>query len=409
MSRCIRLLALFWLASFSAGCHLTTRRAGTIPPDTEFRAQKLAELDAAIFAAIASNKTPGAVLWLERHGAAYHRAYGNRAVEPEREPMTEDTIFDAASLTKVIATTPAILQLIEQGRVDVDAPVARYLPDFAAAGKAAVTVRQLLTHCSGLPPGLSRADSWSGYDEAIRRACDEKLIESTGTKFRYSDVNFIVLGEIVRRVSGQPLDRYCDDHIFGPLGLHDTGFRRIENEARRTQHAGTDQRIAPTERVGGKVLRGVVHDPTAQRMGGVAGHAGLFTTANDMARFSRMMLGGGELDGRRILRAETVKLMTNVQSPPGLPRRGLGWDIDSPYAGPRGAHFPIGSYGHTGWTGGSLWIDPFSETFVIFLSNRNHPTEEGNVIALRRQLGTLAAEAVRGFDFANVPGALPAK
>lgn len=382
-----------WLASCRT---LPPAARPSASPVAEFRAEKLAELDAAIFAAIASNKTPGGVLWLERHGAAYHKAYGARAVEPEREAMTEDTIFDAASLTKVIATTPALMQLVEQGRVDVDAPVVRYLPAFGAAGKASVTVRQLLTHCSGLPPGLSRADSWSGYAEAIRRACDEKLVEAPGTKFRYSDVNFIVLGEIVRRVSGQTLDRYCADHVFTPLEMLDTEFRPFDPAIPDCPcNTPVLERIAPTERQPEGVLRGTVHDPTARRMNGVAGHAGLFTTANNLSRFARMMLGGGELDGRRILRADTVRLMTSVQSPPGLARRGFGWDIDSPYAGPRGAHFPIGSYGHTGWTGGSMWIDPFSETFVIFLSNRNHPTEEGNVIALRRQLGTLAAEAVR--------------
>jgi CubicO group peptidase (beta-lactamase class C family) len=148
----------------------------------------------------------------------------------------------------------------------------------------------------------------------------------------------------------------------------------------------------------------VVHDPTARKMGGVAGHAGLFTSAPDLARYARMMLNHGELEGVRILRPATVTLMTRVQTPPGISaKRGLGWDIDSPYAGPRGRWFPVGSFGHTGWTGGSLWIDPYSKTFVIFLSNRNHPTAAGNVIALRRTLGTLAAEALAQVDFSKAP------
>jgi CubicO group peptidase (beta-lactamase class C family) len=382
-------------------------RPGRAAVSRVFTAPKLAELDAAIFAAIASNKTPGGVLWLERHGAAYHRAYGDRAVEPEREPMTEDTIFDAASLTKVIATAPSVMLLAERGKLDVDAPVSRYLPDFAANGKAAITLRQLLTHTSGLPPGLSRADNWLGYDEAIRRACAEKLADAPGTRFRYSDINFIVLGEVVRRVSGLYIDQFSEQELFQPLGMVDTAFRPFDPAVNCACAQEENGRIAPTERQGDGVLRGTVHDPTSRRMGGIAGHAGLFTTAKDLARYSRMMLNRGELDGRRLLRPETVERMTGVQSPPGLPRRGFGWDIDSPYAGPRGAHFPIGSYGHTGWTGGSLWIDPFSGTFVIFLSNRNHPTEDGNVIALRRQIGTLAAEAVTGVDFAHVAGALP--
>ncbi len=392
------------------------RTARNVPPSAShpvttsvarvFATNKLTELDDAIFAAIASNKTPGGVLWLERNGTAYHKAYGERAVEPEHEPMTEDTIFDAASLTKVIATAPSVMLLAERGKLDVEAPVSRYLPDFATNGKATITLRQLLTHTSGLPPGLSRADNWLGYDEAIRRACAERLADAPGTKFRYSDINFIVLGEIVHRVSGLYIDQFSEQEIFQPLGMVDTAFRPFDPANNCPCSQEDNERIAPTEREGDGVLRGMVHDPTSRRMGGIAGHAGLFTTAKDLARYSRMMLNRGELRGRRILRADTVERMISVQSPPGLPRRGFGWDIDSPYAGPRGAHFPIGSYGHTGWTGGSVWIDPFSGTFVIFLSNRNHPTEEGNVISLRRQIGTLAAEAVTGFDFVHAPGAL---
>ena len=401
---CLALLPVL-LAVWLAGCRTDQPIAPTA--SSAFRSEKLAEIDAAIRASIGEGQTPGGVLWLERRGAAYHKAYGDRAVEPVREPITEDTIFDAASLTKVIATTTAVMKLVEQGRIDVEAPVRRYLPEFAANGKDAVTVRQLLTHVSGLPPGISLQKEWTGRAVAIAHACAEKLVEPPGTKSRYSDINFILLGEIVRRVAGEPLDRFCAREVFGPLGMKDTGFRPFDPAAALAFTAPGSGRIAPTEHRAEGVLRGVVHDPTSRRMGGVAGHAGLFTTAGDLARFSRMMLGGGALDGRRVLRPETVKLMTSVQSPPGLARRGFGWDIDSPYAGPRGAHFPIGSFGHTGWTGTSLWIDPFSGTFVVFVANRNHPTEAGNVIGLRRKLGTLAAEAVRGFDFTHVAGALP--
>ena len=402
-------LALLAVAILFGSCR-SMRQAPSSKPAAiakTFRADKLAEIDHAISDAITAGKTPGGVLWLERNGVAYHKAYGNRAVDPEREPMTEDTIFDAASLTKVIATTPSVMLLVDRGQLDVDSPVSRYLPDFATNGKAAITLRQLLTHTSGLPPGLLRVDNWSGYDEAIRRACAEKLADAPGTKFRYSDINFIVLGEVVHKVTGLYIDQFSEEEVFKPLKMTDTTFRPFDAAVNCPCAFEGAERIAPTERQGDTVLRGVVHDPTSRRMGGIAGHAGLFTTAKDLARFSRMMLNQGELDGRRLFRPATVKLMTSVQSAPGLPRRGFGWDIDSPYAGPRGAHFPIGSYGHTGWTGGSLWIDPFSGTFVIFLSNRNHPTEDGNVIGLRRQLGTLAADAVMGFDFAHVAGALP--
>jgi CubicO group peptidase (beta-lactamase class C family) len=317
-------------------------------------------------------------------------------MEPREELMSEDTIFDAASLTKVIATTTAVMQLIEQGKLELDAPASRWLPEFVGKGKEAITVRHLLTHTSGLRAGLPPSPAWAGADAARRLVWAQSLPDAPGTVHRYSDINFIVLGWLVEAASGRPLNEYCRAHIFEPLQMRDTAFLPPPE---------VTVRIAPTT-LG--TPRGVVHDPTARRMGGVAGSAGLFTTAPDLARFCRMMLASGELDGARILKHETVQLMTSVQIPPGIiVRRRLGWDIDSPYAGPRGAHFPIGSYGHTGWTGGSLWIDPFSQTFLILLSNRNHPTEAGSVIALRRLLGTLAAEAIPDFNFLYVPGALP--
>jgi CubicO group peptidase (beta-lactamase class C family) len=363
-----------------------------------FRADKLAAMDAAIETAIASNKCPGGVLWLERNGTAYHKAYGNRALVPEREAMTQDTIFDMASLTKVVATTPAVMLLVERGQVKLDAPVRTYIPKFTGEGRELVTVRELLTHTSGLPPDIETKTDWHGWNTAIQKACAIKLESPPGTVFKYSDINFILLGELVQRVSKTPLQVFVQREIYGPLKMTDTGFLPPKKKL---------PRIAPTEVVNGRPWRGVVHDPKARKMGGVAGHAGLFSTASDLARYARMMLNLGKLDGVRIFKPETVRLMTSVQTPPEVSTRyGLGWDIDSPYAGSRGHIFPIGSYGHTGWTGGSLWIDPFSKTFVIFLSNRNHPTEAGNVVALRRELGTLAAEAVVGFDFTNVPGAL---
>ena len=365
-----------------------------------FAPAKLAEMDVAITNAIADKKCPGGVLWVEHKGAAYHKAFGNRSVTNEVEKMTEDTIFDAASLTKVCATTPAMLLLIERGKIKLDEPVATYIPEFAKNGKETVTIRNLMTHSSGLPPGIRVDKSWSGWDGAIQRACETKLQSTPGTMFVYSDINFFTLGEVVHRVSGQPLQDFVAKEVYGPLKMKDTGY--LPSAKKRS-------RIAPTEPdENGEMLRGVVHDPTARRMGGVAGHAGLFTTAADLARYARMLLNKGELDGVRLFKPETVELMTSVQSPAGVySRRGLGWDIDSAYAGPRGKLFPIGSYGHTGWTGGSLWIDPFSKTFVIFLSNRNHPDGKGDVKSLRSTLGTLAAEAVTDFDFSKPPaGAL---
>ena len=359
----------------------------------------LAKIDDAISQAITDAKAPGAVFRIEREDAVYQKAYGDRMIVPERELMTEDTVFDAASLTKVVATTSAVMKLVETAKLDVAAPVSRYLPEFRGDGKEAITLRQLLTHTSGLRAGLPPLGDWQGKDGALSVACAEPLPVKPGTAYRYSDINFILLGFVVERVSGSTLDAYCAKEIFQPLKMKDTAFRTLD--------PGDVSHIAPTTVTAGKPLRGVVHDPTSRRMGGVAGHAGVFTTAADLGRFARMMLNGGELDDVRIFKEETVKAMTSVQSPPGLPRRGFGWDIDSPYAGPRGDVFPIGSYGHTGWTGTRIWIDPFSKTTTIFLSNRNHPDEEGNVIPLQRQLGTLAAQAIEDFDFTKVEGALP--
>lgn len=357
-------------------------------------------MDAAINRAVADKKCPGGVLWVEHRGATYHKAYGERALLPAAEPMTENTIFDAASLTKVVACTPAMMLLVERGQVSLDATVQTYIPEFKGEGKETITVRQLMTHTSGLRGDIETKTDWQGQQTAIQKACAEKLQTTPGIAFRYSDINFFLLGEIVQRVSHKPLEQFVAQEIYQPLRMVDTGY---------LPPAAKLSRVAPTEVVEGKPYRGVVHDPTARKMGGVAGHAGLFTTASDLARYARMLLNRGALDGARIFKPETVDLMTSVQTPASLTvRRGLGWDIDSGYSGPRGKLFPIGSYGHTGWTGTSIWIDPFSQTFVIFLSNRNHPSESGNVGSLRASLGTLAAEAIQDFNFAYVPGALGA-
>ena len=392
-------------SSFFSLCFLLCSCASKSPPPpptpaTPFYPAKLAEMDAAINHAIADKKCPGGVLWLEHQEASYHKAYGNRSLVPAVEPMTEDTLFDAASLTKVIACTPAVMLLAERGQVNLDERVQTYIPEFKGDGKEAITVRQLMLHLSGLRGDIETSTDWHGQQAAIQKACAEKLLTPPGTSFRYSDINFFLLGEIVQRVSHQPLEEFVAREIYQPLKMTDTGYLPTSTKL---------PRIAPTEVVNGKPYRGVVHDPTARHMGGVAGHAGLFTTAPDLARYSRMLLNRGSLEGVRIFKPETVDLMTSIQTPPSQrSRRGLGWDIDSGYSGPRGKLFPLGSYGHTGWTGTSLWIDPFSQSFVIFLSNRNHPDESGNVGPLRARLGTLAAEAIRDFNFAYVPGALAA-
>ena len=350
-------------------------------PDASFDRNITQQIDARIERAIAEKKIPGGVYHLEQNGKIYEKVYGNRALEPAIEPMTVDTIFDAASITKVAATTPAIWLLIQRGKIALDDPAKRYVPEFP---REDVTIRHLLTHTSGFRPDLDLKDSWTGYDTAMQLIMKETLTNNPGFVFRYSDINFELLGEIVHRVSGQSLDLFCKREIFGPLGMGDTGFRTTEGTE------GTE-RIAPTEFVDGHMLRGVVHDPTARRMGGVAGHAGLFITTADLAKYCRMLLRGGD----PIFTPETVSRMTTVQSPPNVAvRRTGGFDFDSSFSKPRGEMFPIGSFGHTGFTGGFFWIDPSSKTFYIFLSNRVHPNGKGNVVALQNDLGALSARAV---------------
>lgn len=377
------------------------------PEETTLKPKALAAIDREIETAIDEGTIPGAVVWLESGGEVYQKAYGQRMISPDSEPMQIDTVFDVASLTKVLATTPAILRLYEQGLVELGAPVSKYIPEFLAGGvrpepkddkvkaedREGITVFHLLTHQSGLPPGiyLSEKDFW-GYDEGIRRAATIGLIERPGTRFRYSDINFILLGEIVRRVSGQGLDSFAEDNLYEPLGMEDTGY--LPPRFRRP-------RIAPTTEITGYgLIRGEVHDPTARRMQGVAGHAGLFSTAADIAAFLRNFSGMGEVEGEgdqplSVLLPDTVALATENHLSANLKAtRGLGWDIGSAFAYQRGERFPRAGYGHTGWTGTSIWVDPASESFLILLTNRNHPAEGKSVKKLRIAVGTHAGEAV---------------
>jgi uncharacterized protein YbbC (DUF1343 family)/CubicO group peptidase (beta-lactamase class C family) len=349
--------------------------------------------------AIAEKKLPGAVVLVGRGDRIlYQKAFGNRALVPAAEPMTVDTIFDLASLTKVVATTTSVMMLVEQGRVRLNDRVAAYVPGFERYGKGDITVRHLLTHVSGLRPDVDLAELWAGYETAIALAVEEVPASRPGERFVYSDINFFLLGDIVQRVSGQPLDRFARERVFEPLGMKDTMFN---------PPAAAASRIAPTEscsRFGWPcqgpdmtMLRGLVHDPTARRMGGVAGHAGLFSTAADLATFCRMLLGGGALPGTRILSPLAVEKMTSAASPDlETNTRGLGWDIDSAFSSNRGELLPVGSFGHTGFTGTSIWIDPVTEMFVIFLSNRVHPDGKGDVTPLRARVATVAAAALTG-------------
>jgi len=369
------------LAAAILSATLVAQRA-TPPASTGVNLARLDEIPSVVELAIADKKLPGAVVLVGRGDRVmWERAIGKRAVEPAAEPMTPDTMFDLASLTKVVATTTSVMKLVEDGRIRMNDRVSDYVHGFERYNKGTITIRHLMTHTSGLRPDLDLADDWTGYDKAIELAIEEVPQSPPGERFVYSDINYLLLGDIVKRVSGVPLNEFAKKHVFDPLGMKDTLF--VPPESLRP-------RIAPTEH-----LRGVVHDPTARRMGGVAGHAGLFSTASDLAIFCRMLLNGGTYGGVRILSPLTVAKMTTSASAPGDPNvRGLGWDIDSSYSSNRGELLPLGSYGHTGFTGTSIWIDPVTRAFVVFLSNRVHPDGKGDVTPLRAKIATIAASAV---------------
>src|SRR5580704_14278834 len=344
-----------------------------------------AAVDQQMERAVQDGLVPGGVVLIGHNGqVVYQKAYGSRALIPQREPMALDTIFDAASLTKVLATTPSIMRLFEQGQIRLNDPVTKYLPEFQG-GHSDITIRNLMTHFSGLRPDLDLKPAWSGYQTGIQRALIDKPAGPPGVRFVYSDINFILLGEIAHRLSGKMLNDYARENFYEPLGMHETMF---------LPPASLRPRIAPTEinPVTGQPLRGEVHDDTARYMGGVAGHAGVFTTASDLAKFAQMMLDEGQGNGVRLFSAATVQKFTSPQSPHDQPiLRGLGWDIDSPYSSNRGELFPIGSYGHTGFTGTSMWLDPFGHSYVIILTNAVHPHRGHSITALRSRVATIVA------------------
>ena len=357
--------------------------------------RKFEAIEALVQDDIRQKRLPGAVVLIGLGDRiVYQKAIGHRALVPSPEPMTLDTIFDLASLTKVVATTTSVMMLLEQGKIRLIDRVATFIPGFERYGKADITIRHLLTHLSGLRPDVDLGDEWIGSETAIQLAIEEVPAAPPGARFVYSDINFFLLGEIVRRISGEPLDQFTRNRVFKPLGMKDTMFNPPLAAAAR---------IAPTESCTAfgwpcqgpdmKMLRGVVHDPTARRMSGVAGHAGLFGTAADLATFARMLLGNGAHKGVRILSPLTVAKMTTPASGEDRNVRALGWDVDSAYSGNRGELLPVGSYGHTGFTGTSLWIDPATRMFVVFLSNRVHPEGKGDVTPLRARVATIAASA----------------
>jgi len=447
----------------------TTSTAGkptvtSIPP-VEAPAGEFALVAQLVNDAIAAHRLPGAVVQIGHAGkVVFRQAFGSRKLPGEpglegspapAEPMTEDTIFDLASLTKSLATTPAVLQLYEQGRIQLDDPLQKYLPDFNPTNdprRAQVTLRMVLTHTSGIAGDLSLDGPW-GLDradkaEGVRRALAAWVVFDPGELFHYSDINFILLGALLEKITGEPLDIYVQDNVFAPLGLADTyylppakacGPHRVTGTAISLDPSAppVDQcpagtwttdllaRVAPTARNEDSrddpaknpdfyhLLRGTVHDPTARRMGGVTGSAGMFSTVHDVGRYAQALLD--RLAGRPSpfpLRQSTAKLMTTPQPPgttaaqtdpllapnysamAGQPLRGLGWDIDTAHSTPRGTVFPVGSFGHTGFTGVTLWLDPRSDTYVAVLANVIHQRGGPPITRLSGDIATAAARAL---------------
>lgn len=374
------------------------------PEAVSLSTPRLARMDQVISESIGHRQLPGAVVLVARKGeVVWRKAYGSRAVEPVTEPMTPDTIFDVASLTKVVATATSIMILVERGKVRLSDPVSHYIPELKGEGRERITIELLLTHRSGYAPDFDLKERWTGYDEAVKRLIREPLRNPPGARFVYSDIGYIALGEVVRRVSGTTLDKFAHQNIFLPLGMRHTGFR--PSRVLRKRIAPTEKRRGQMSYLGDSAenvgvegeewLRGEVHDPTSYRMNGIAGHAGLFSTADDLALYCQMILGDGQHQRVRILSPLSVAEMTRPRlvTEAGW-TRGLGWDISTSFSTNRGDLFPLGSFGHTGFTGTSIWIDAATGMFVVFLSNRLHPDGKGDVASLRGKVASIAAGAV---------------
>lgn len=356
------------------------------PEDVGLDGGHLEQIDSVIRQALEEKRMPGCVVCVGRQGKiAWLRAYGNKQVDPEAVAMTTDTVFDLASLTKPIATATSVMLLVERGQVRLDEPVATYIPEFSQNGKDQVTVRQLLTHQGGLIPDNALADYRDGPEQAWERIFALRLSNPPGTKFVYTDVGFLMLGELVRRVSGQDLRQFSQDNLFRPLGMRETGYLPAEDLRRRA---------APTEQRNGRWMQGEVHDPRAYLLGGVAGHAGLFSTATDLALYAQMMVRRGRLGETTILSEATWREMTRAHDV-SRGKRGLGWDMRTGYSSNRGETLSDLAFGHGGFTGTALWIDPELDLFVIFLSNRVHPNGKGAVNSLAGRIGTITADAIR--------------
>lgn len=366
------------------------------PEDVAMSSFHLQRIDQVVAEGLRIGRMPGCVVAIGRHGRiVFEKAYGNRAVLPDVEPMTVDTIFDLASITKPVATATSVMLLIERGELRLGDKISYYNSEFSQNGKRDVTVFQLLTHQGGFIPDNADADYLQGPEIAMQKIFALTPTSPPGTKFIYSDVGFIVLGDLVKRISGKSVHDFSNENIFRPLGMKETSYLPAKE---------LHSRIAPTEKRRGAWMRGQVHDPRADYLGGVAGHAGLFSSAQDLAIYAEMLLNGGIYNGVRIMSPRTVSVMTaNYAS--GVAQRGLGWDKLSAYSTNRGELLSNSAYGHSGFTGTSLWIDPELDLFVIVLSNRVHPDGKGLINPLSGRIGTIAATAV--LDVSSLPDERP--
>ncbi len=350
------------------------------------------QIDRAVAAAIELELTPGAIVVAGRSdGAVFQKAYGRLTYDANAPAVTVDTVYDLASLSKTVGCATSIMVLADRGKLDVHDPVSKYLPGMRRDDKKDITIEQCLLHRAGFIADNPEKDYRDGPEKALERVYATKLKYEPGKDFLYSDLSFIVLGEVVKAVSGEPLNEFAAREVFAPLEMNSTAY---------LPPAAWHDRIAPTEKRDGKWIIGQVHDPRAYALGGFAGHAGVFSTGPDVARFCRMILNKGELDGHRILSPGTVAEMTKprcITNGDGERScRGYGFDVDSKYSGgPRGKIFEKGkTFGHTGYTGTSLWIDPANDCFVVLLTNRVHPDDDADIKALRKRVATIVADAL---------------
>lgn len=376
------------------------------PAEAGMRAEKLAEIDRVVEKAIEEKKLPGCVVLVGRKaGIVWQKAYGRRQILPSEEAMTVDTQFDLASLTKPVATATSIMRLVDQGKLRVTDKVSTHWPEFTGHGKEELTLEHLLLHTSGLIADNPLRDYQNGEEQAWQRIAALKLQQPPGEKFVYSDVNFLVLGKVVEQVSDEPLDEFTKSQIFGPLNMRNTGYVRLpkkqaeaspennEATAAATDTGSAKPPIAPTEKRNGEWMRGEVHDPRAYELQGVAGHAGVFSTADDLARYATAMLQRGTLDDETLLSESVWQLMT---APHEVPRglRAYGWDVRSGFSSNRGRGMSSAAFGHGGFTGTAIWIDPQLDLYFVFLSNRVHPDGKGSVNPLAGEIGTIAVDAL---------------